>query len=192
LEEQRFQLMSSDETSLSLRVGRLSVAKAIVIGEVHNWTATQQNNQSISSVSLSFRLVDVETGTVLFGGQGQFPQPLVATPQAVATGITGAILTRLALQAGLIGSGRLGFETRIMEKSETANIIVTRVFPGFPAESAGLRTGDAIISCNGRSGWRTRKEFRRLCQVDAGQQLALEVWRGQETLTIRATAVNRF
>ena len=47
-----------------LKVGKLVGAQAIVLGEVHQWERTE--GEQVSRVSLALRMIDVESGFVLF------------------------------------------------------------------------------------------------------------------------------
>ena len=194
-EEQGLQLRSADEEANAIRIGRLAGAKAVVVGTVQQWETQKEKGAEKSVVSLSFRLVDVETGAVLFGGQGQFGEAISAVPQIVAAAITGRIIERMAIQTGLRGSGRIGIQEDSVTVDRFGNktVRVRLTIPGFPAEKAGLQAGDVILSCNGSRSetWKIKRDYLRACQAESGQSLVLEVSRGGKRLTIRATAVSR-
>jgi len=192
-EEQGLQLRSADEQANAIRIGRLAGAKAVVVGAVQQWETQKEKGTEKSSVSLSFRLVDVETGAILFGGQAQFREPISAVPQVTAGIITGAIFGRMAIQTGLRGSGAVGFQHDLVDRLVGKTVVVRSVMPGLPAEKAGLKTGDVILSCNGSSSttWTRKRDSMRACQAESGQDLVLEVARGEQRHTIRATAVSR-
>ncbi|MGH7227638.1 MAG: CsgG/HfaB family protein, partial [Nitrospiraceae bacterium] len=63
--EQVVQLQHGDDGD-ALRVGKLVGAKAIVLGEVQQWETRKPDNST--HVSLTLRMIDVETGLLLFGG----------------------------------------------------------------------------------------------------------------------------
>lgn len=187
-EEQKTQLKSSDERGFVASVGKLTGARAVVLGNVNQWETRTENNRTLSTVSLSLRLVDVDTGAILFAGQGTFAQPLLARPEQLAHGILYHILGKLMVQAGIYTSGRVGFRFQIMDRSGTPRTIITAIEPGLPVETSGLKVGDIILSCNGRF---LEKQDDK-CPVEAGQEASLEVLRGEERLTIRTTAVDRY
>ena len=188
-EEQGLQLRSADEQATAIRIGRLAGAKAVVLGTVQQWETTTQNGQEMSFVSLSFRLVDIETGAILFGGQGQFRQRITAVPQVAATAIAAGIIERMAVQTGLRGTGRIGVLVDFVDRFNGKALVVSSVIAGGPAEKAGLKAGDIIVSCNGSvsATWKKRRDYWRACQAEPGQDLVQEVVRGDQRLTIRAT-----
>jgi hypothetical protein len=192
-EEQGLQLRSADEQSNAIRIGRLAGAKAVVVGAVQQWETQKDKGAEKSFVSLSFRLVDVETGAILFSGQGQFREPISVVPQMMAGIITDAIFDRMAIQTGLRRSGRIGFQEDYIDRFGNKTVRVRSIQPGSPAEKAGLQAGDVILSCNGSSSttWKRKRDSMRACQTESGQDLVLEVARGAQRLTIRATAVSR-
>ncbi|MEI8015297.1 MAG: CsgG/HfaB family protein [Nitrospira sp.] len=192
-EEQRLQLRSADEQATAIRIGRLAGAKVVVTGTVQQWETQKDKGTEKSFVSLSFRLVDVETGAILFSGQGQFREPISAAPQMMAGIITDAIFDRMAIQTGIRMSGRIGFQEDYIDRFGNKTVRVKAIKPGFPAEKAGLQAGDVILSCNGSSSttWTRKRDSMRACSVEAGQDLVLEVARGEQRQTIRATAVSR-
>jgi sulfate adenylyltransferase subunit 1 (EFTu-like GTPase family) len=63
----------------------------------------------------------------------------------------------------------------------------------FPGRAIGLKVGDAALSCNGSpiAAVKHEREAKRLCRVEVGEMLALEVKRGNEYLLIEATAERR-
>ena len=192
-EEQGRQLLSTDEQMNAIRIGRLTGAKAVVVGAVQEWQTKVLHGKEMSFVSLSLKLVDVETGAILFGGQGQFSRWIPTVPQVAATAITGRIVERMAVQIGLRGTGRIGIAEDFVDRLGGKVIVVRSVTAGLPAEKAGLKTGDMIVSCNGSASttWKKKRNYLRTCQAEAGQDVALEVMRGTQRLVIRATAVSR-
>jgi hypothetical protein len=193
-EEQGLQLRSADEQANAIRIGRLAGAKAVVVGAVQQWETRKEKGAEKSFLSLSFRLVDVETGVILFGGQGQFKEPISEVPQMTAGIITGTIFERMAIQVGLRGSGRIGFHHDMVDRFVGKASVVRSVMRGLPAERAGLKAGDIILSCNGSNSvtWKRKRDILRACSVELGQDLMLEVARGEQRLMIRATAVSRY
>ena len=61
--EQVVQLQHADDAEV-LKVGKLVGAQAILVGEVQQWERTE--GDQISRVSLALRMIDVESGVVLF------------------------------------------------------------------------------------------------------------------------------
>jgi hypothetical protein len=198
-EEQRLQLSSADENTNALKVGKLAGAKAVVIGDVTQWVsqrlkAEDGKQRDETFVALSLRLVDVESGTILFTGDGHFPDPSAAPPQNAAHMILRALVTRLAVKVGLVSTGRAGFNWDMQQRSGRQVFIVTDFDQDSPAYRAGLRSGDIILSCNGSANadWKTQWDSMRDCQVEAGQVLSLEVGRGEQRLIIKVTAADRY
>ena len=64
---------------------------------------------------------------------------------------------------------------------------------GLPAEKAGLKVGDRVVSCNGAllSSVSSEREAKRLCQVEAGQTLQLDVRRAGQPVEISLIAQKR-
>ncbi|HUL21843.1 MAG TPA: RIP metalloprotease RseP [Thermodesulfobacteriota bacterium] len=63
---------------------------------------------------------------------------------------------------------------------------VEEVSPGFPAEAAGLKKGDLILSINGKdiSAW---EELQQVVTNSQGKELSLKVKRNDETVDINVT-----
>ena len=190
LKEQVIQLTHADDANV-LKVGRLVGAQAIIVGEVQQWE--RQEQERANSVSLSLRMIDVETGVLLFSGEGHLADPTTDDPENSARLIVHRVLARFGSQAGLLGSGRIGVNWELQEEKGTRFYLVRELRSGLPAEKAGLQVGDRVLACNGASlsGVKTERDAKRLCQVDAGETLRLDIRRTNELVNMAVTAEKR-
>lgn len=188
LKEQVIQLKHGDDTD-ALKIGKLLGAQAIVVGEVQQWERYEQGH----SVSLALRLIDVENGLLLFGSEGHLADPTTDDPENSARVIAHRMLTRFGSQTGLLGSGRIGVNWELVEESGIRFYLVRELRSGLPAEKAGLKVGDHIVACNGASlsGVKNEYEAKRLCQVESGETLRLEVRRAGSPMSVLMTAEKR-
>jgi hypothetical protein len=189
-EEQVMQLKYSDEAH-ALRIGKIAGAKAIVVGEVQQWESTEPDKTA--KVSLTLRMIDVETGQLLFDGDGHSNDPISVTPDNLARLIAHRIITRFGIKAGIIGTGRIGVIWDWREWPRSHVYLVQEISNGSPADKAGLKVGDAVIACNHVSfdSIQTERQAKRTCQIDAGQPLQLEVLRGDQHLDLEPVAERR-
>ncbi|HEY6084931.1 MAG TPA: PDZ domain-containing protein, partial [Nitrospira sp.] len=190
LKEQVIQLTHTDDANV-LKVGRLVGAQAIIVGEVQQWERHEQ--ERMHSVSLSLRMIDVETGLLLFSGEGHLTDPTTDDPESSARLIVHRMLARFGSQTGLLGSGRIGVNWELMEDQGRRFYIVRELRSGLPAEKAGLKVGDRVVGCNGisLSTVTTERAAKHLCQVEAGAQLQLDVRRTDGTVNVIVTADKR-
>ncbi|HEX7092272.1 MAG TPA: PDZ domain-containing protein [Nitrospiraceae bacterium] len=188
--EQVVQLQHADDAEV-LKVGKLVGAQAIVVGEVQQWERTE--GEQISRVSLSFRMIDVGSGLVLFNGEGHSSDATADDPEGLARVIANRILARFGSQTGLLGSGRIGVNWELQELAGVRYYLVRELRGGLPAEKAGLKVGDRVMACNGAvlSSVPSEQEAKRLCQVQAGQTLQLDVSRAGQPIEISLTAEKR-
>ena len=188
--EQVVQLQHADDADV-LKVGKLVGAQAIVVGEVQQWERSE--GDQISRVSLAFRMIDVESGVVLFNGGGYGSDATADDPEGLARVIVNRILSRFGSQTGLLGSGRIGVNWELQELAGVRYYLVRELRSGLPAEKAGLKTGDRVIACNGAvlSGVSSEREAKRLCQVEVGQTLLLDVRRANQPIEVLITAEKR-
>ena len=85
------------------------------------------------------------------------------------------------IATGEVERGWLGVTFRSIRSTGGA-LLVERVFLGGPAEKAGIRPGDTLLSINGRE-LHTPKEVSELIQnIDAGSAIHLVVKRGSQTI----------
>jgi len=190
LKEQVIQLTHADDANV-LKVGKLVGAQAIIVGGVQQWE--RQEASRSNKVSLSLRMIDVETGQLLFNGEGHLADFTTDDPESSARLIVHRILARFGSQTGLLGSGRIGVNWELSEERGARFYVVRELRRGLPAEKAGLKVGDRILACNGASlaAVRTDRDAKRLCQVEAGETLQLEVRRSSGPMELSVTAEKR-
>ena len=188
--EQVVQLQYADDADV-LKVGKLVGAHAIVVGEVQQWERTE--GDQISRVSLALRMIDVESGLVLFNGEGHGSDATADDPEGLARVIAHRILARFGSQTGLLGSGRIGVNWELQELAGARYYLVRELRGGLPAEKAGLKVGDRVVACNGAllSSVFSEREAKRLCQVEVGQALKLDIRRGGSPLELSIVAEPR-
>jgi S1-C subfamily serine protease len=147
----------------------------------------------MNKVSLSLRMIDVETGQLLFNGEGHLTDFTTDDPEGSARLIVHRILARFGAQTGLLGSGRIGINWELSEEKGARFYRVRELRSGLPAEKAGLKVGDHIVACNGASlsDVTSDREAKHLCQVQAGATLQLEVRRANSPMQVSVTAEKR-
>lgn len=177
--EQAIQLTHSDDANV-LKVGKLAGAQAIVVGEVQQWERRKQ--ERANSVSLALRMIDVESGLLLFSGEGHLNDITTDDPERSARLIVHRMLSRFGSQTGLLGSGRIGVNWEFLEEKGARYYMVRELRSGLPAEKAGLKVGDRVLACNGASlaMAKTERDAKRLCRVSAGETLQLAVRRADD------------
>ena len=190
LKEQVIQLTHTDDANV-LKVGKLLGAHASIVGEVQQWERREQ--ERTHSVSLALRMIDVETGVLLFSGEGHLTDPTTDNPESSARLIVHRILARFGSQTGLLGSGRIGVNWELQEEKTGRFYLVRELRSGLPAEKAGLKVGDRVIGCNGSAltNAKSERDAKRFCQVEAGQTLQLDVRRADQSIAIAVTAEKR-
>ncbi len=214
-DEQKIRLThSTDDDAQILKVGRIIGASSIVFVDIETSSSQTSHgfvneygggmrSEMVTNASVAVRGVDVESSAVMWTGTAHYPRP-INNPEA---GIV--YLARAAVARGLCppsawnndsegcdyakawGTGRIGFKGESKNTTEGRQLLVTAVTPNSPAERAGLKVGDILLSCNGKSGFHTIMQYRMVCKSDAGQTIFLQVKRGGTLTTISTTAVSR-
>jgi hypothetical protein len=214
-DEQKIRLTySTDDDAQILKVGKILGAGSIVFVETE--TSSSQTSQAfigqygggsrsetVTSASVSVRGVNVESGEVMWTGTAHYPQP-INNPEAGIVYLAQTAVFRGLCPAGawkndtegcdysiVFGRGMIGFQFERKESPQGRQLIVTEITPGSPAEQAGLKVGDVLLSCNGRSGFQTKMQYMMGCRFDPGQSVTLQVKREDKLTTISATAVSR-
>ncbi len=188
--EQVVQLQHADDAEV-LKVGKLVGAQAIVVGEVQQWERAE--GDQVSRVSLAFRMIDVESGVVLFNGGGYGSDATADDPEGLARVIVHRILARFGSQTGLLGSGHIGVNWELQESAGARYYLVRELRSGLPAGKAGLKVSDRVVACNGiaLATVASDREAKQLCRVDAGQVLKLDIQRDGSSLEINIIAEAR-
>jgi predicted metalloprotease with PDZ domain len=119
--------------------------------------------------------------------------PTTDNPESSARLIVHRILTLFGSQTGLLGSGRIGVHWELQEERGVRFYLVRELRSGLPAEKAGLRVGDRVIGCNGSAlaVAKTEREAKRICQVESGQMLQLDIRREDALIEVRVNADKR-
>ena len=214
-DEQKIRLMhSTDDDAQILKVGKILGAGSIVFVETEtsssqtsrafvNQDGGGSHSETVTNASVSVRGVNVESGEVMWTGTAHYPQA-INNPEAGIVYLTQTAVFRGLCPTGawkndtegcdpsiVLGRGMMGFQFERRESPQGKQLIVTEITPGSPAEQAGLKVGDVLLSCNGRSGFQTRIQYMTGCRFDPGQPVTLQVKRADKLITISATAVSR-
>ena len=90
------------------------------------------------------------------------------------------------MQKNMATRGWLGI---VMDQSDEAAMTITKVYSGSPAEQAGFRTGDKIVSINGVqvSDKNEEKLHGMLKKAKIGEQVTYVVERDSADVTLKAT-----
>lgn len=156
----------SDESVV--RLGRLSGADTLLTYSIEpltdNTIVSIAVNGGVLTGTAEFRLLDIETGAVLFR-QGVTGNVTVSTPgpdrayppdsirQLHRSVTSSAASYALAAMAAAFGDNPMGLVPNV--GAEGGGVVVTDVLHGGPAQGAGLRRHDRIVTVNGApfSSW---------------------------------------
>ena len=210
-DEQQIRLThSTDDDAQILKVGKIIGASSIVFVEIetsssqtsrgfYNKYGGGMRSETVTNISVAIRGVDVESSTVMWTGTAHYPQA-ISNPEAGITYLTQAALARGLCPASAWrnasegcdrakawGTGMIGFQGERKNTTEGRQLVVIAVHPNSPAEQAGLKVGDILLSCNGKSGFQTVMQYRMVCKPDAGKTIFLQVKRGDKLTTISTT-----
>jgi hypothetical protein len=95
-------------------------------------------------------MIDVESGVVLFYGQGHSSDATADDPEGLARVIAHRILARFGSQTGLLGSGHIGVNWELQELGGARYYLVRELRGGLPADKAGLKVGDRVSPVTAR------------------------------------------
>jgi serine protease Do len=114
-----------------------------------------------------------------------------AIPASIAKPITDRLMRGERIERGYLGVtiGNLDPYREAMGLPEgTKGALVNDVTPDGPADKAGLRAGDVIVSINGEAVDGSNELTRRVARAQAGDNLRLEILRDErrQTLTVRS------
>lgn len=125
----------------------------------------------------------------------------IFSPSGGSVGIGFAIPSSMAepviaelIEDGSVSRGWLGVRIQPVTEDlaagfglpEAGGALVVEVTPGSPSARAGVRQGDVILSFNGRPIETPRELSRVVADMDQGDRVTIEIWRGGERQTLTA------
>ncbi|MGB0696286.1 MAG: trypsin-like peptidase domain-containing protein [Rhodospirillaceae bacterium] len=149
--------------------------------------AINVGNSGGALVNSNGQLVGINTAILSRGGGN------VGVGFAIPTDIAQAVLADL-VTSGQVNRGRLGVAIRTVSPRLADNlgldipygVLVAEVFPGTPAERAGLAIGDVILALNGRDIADSASLRRQIGLGKIGESVTLRLLRRGEMLDVRA------
>jgi curli biogenesis system outer membrane secretion channel CsgG len=207
LKEQSLSLTGIIDESQQFQIGKLLGVQAIVIGEVGQYMTVQRKTDTTyfpwtnfytgqvtyipiqgqqwneSYVSISLRIIDVETGQLIYSGSGQFETGLSNPPQQIAEAILFDIIDRWFAPPGFIG---------IIFEKEEEEFIVKEIAPNSPASKAGLKVGDKIIKVNGNDILnKSLIEMKAIFYGYPGEKVIMEISRNEKFLKFEMIRIDK-
>lgn len=200
-----------DDEAQLLKVGKLLGAGVITFVDTHTSSTLVRNRivnrrggsartETIIHASVSVRGVDIETGEVMWTGTAHYTQS-IENPEAGLIDLTQAAVARGLCptwawregaekcdQSSVAGSGDIGVKFARKGLPQERHLFVAAVAPGSPGDQAGLKVGDELLSCNGKSDIRSRMQYLESCRVESGQPVMLQVKRQGKVSTVSVTA----
>ena len=145
----------------------------------------------------------IATGRGSTVGSGQFAGIGLAIPMSIVENVVGQLIDHGTVSRGFLGVQMLDAQRlRMVGARDPAIVaalarfpddpaIVSSVTPGSPAESAGLRPGDVIVSIGGRRIEVVDEVTSEIGTKRPGTALDLEVWRSEPGADDDAARVER-
>ncbi len=204
LSEQALSLSGVLADENRIKIGRILNVNALVVGEVGQYESQRRKTDTTyfplmlygktsyipiqgqqweeNYVSVSLRIIDVETGKVVFAGAGQFEKGLTNPPQQLAE-----ILITEILSDWFDSPWRLGIYFG-------KEFIINRVIVGSPASKVGIKAGDKILKWNGIdfSNIQNFEEYHRVTYGYPGERVELEILRGDKVLKFTLIRVSKY
>lgn len=140
-------------------------------------------------LNMKGEVVGINTAIVA-GGQGIG----FAIPINLAKGIIEQLISK-----GEVTRGWLGVSIQDINKEVAAyygiedkkGVLVIEVFPGDPADIAGIKSKDIILSVNGKKVRTTRELTSLVADIDVGDTAKITVWRSGKTKTLKVKIAKR-
>lgn len=144
-------------------------------------------------------LVDVEgrlvgVNTLIYSQSGGNEGIGFAAPSNIVRNVFRQIRTYGRVRRGEIGVSAQTITPVLAEGlglPQDGGVILADVAPGGPAAAVGLRPGDVVMSLNGKPMENGRQFRINVYTYGVGEQIAIEVRRGERTLTMKVPVVER-
>ena len=167
----------------TVTVGIIS-AKGRVIGSgpyddfIQTDASINPGNSGGPLIDMSGRVVGINTA-IIAGGQGIG----FAIPVNMAKGIIKQLQTKGEVTRGWLGIGIQDLTKELKDYygvKGDAGVLVTKVFPGDPAEKAGIHAKDIILEVNGKKVDSSRELSRTIAESGVGEKTKLLILRNGE------------
>ncbi len=165
----------------TVTVGIIS-AKGRVIGSgpyddfIQTDASINPGNSGGPLLNMDGKVVGINTA-IIAGGQGIG----FAIPVNMAKGIIEQLQAKGEVTRGWLGIGIQDLSKELKSYygvDGDAGVLVTKVFPGDPAEKAGIRAKDIILAVNGKKVDSSRELSRTIAESAVGKEASLLVLRG--------------
>jgi len=132
----------------------------------------------------------VGINTAIFSRSGGYMGIGFAIPIKMATQIQKQLVDTGKVTRGYLGVGIQDLTTDLANSfglDETDGVLVSSVAPGTPAEGAGLKTGDVIVTFDGTAVSDTSQLRNLVARTPVGRQVTIEVMRDKKSreLTVK-------
>jgi len=115
-----------------------------------------------------------------------------AIPATMAANVIEQLKEKGEVTRGWLGVGIQNLDTELKKYyGVDKGVLVAEVFPGEPAEKAGIKANDIILSINGTPVDSSRELSQTVSELDVGQTAKIKVKRGGDTKTFKATVGER-
>ena len=137
--------------------------------------------------------IDVETGQLLFNGEGHLADFTTDDPEGSAHLIVHRILARFGSQTGLLGPDVSGSTGSCWKSRGHGSTWSASFAAGFPPRRPGSKSATAFWPATVFRWMRARtdRDAKRLCRVEAGETLQLQVRRADSPMELFVTAEKR-
>ena len=147
--------------------------------------AINPGNSGGALVTLDGKLLGINTAIFSRGGGSigigfAIPSNMVRT--VVASAARGGEIVRA--WSGLIGQDLTQDLAEGFGLSRPGGVVVSRIYPGGPADQAGVRSGDIVLAVDGKQVDDGTSLRFRIATRELGTSTKLDVWRDRERLTL--------
>ncbi len=140
-------------------------------------------------LSLDGEVIGINTA-IIAGGQGIG----FAIPVNLAKDVINQLRASGEVTRGWLGVAIQDLSQEVAEYydiKEKKGVLVTEVFPGDPADKAGLEPRDIITEVNGKTVDSSRDLTRKIAALGVGEMIKIKVLRNGKSKTLKATIAKR-
>ncbi|MCZ4282988.1 Do family serine endopeptidase [Kiloniella laminariae] len=152
--------------------------------------AINPGNSGGALVTMDGKLLGINTAIFASKGGGSIGIGFAIPANMVRTVIRSAEEGHGLVRAwtGLIGQNLTSDLAQGFGLSRPGGIVVSSVFPGGPADQAGLKAGDVILSAAGQEVTNVDSLRFRVATIPVGDEIQIGIWRGRKAQTLRFVA----